>query len=93
MVLLQEWRRRRYVWKCVAAVVWGSCTVMLELLDFPPILWLVDAHALWHLSTVPIPLLWYRYETDNSLCIHYVVNCSFLTDDASYEAELLRKIV
>ena len=59
--VLQEWRRRQYVWKCVAAVVCGSVTVLLELLDFPPLLWVVDAHALWHLSTVPLPLLWYRY--------------------------------
>ena len=58
-LLLQEWRRK-YVWKCVAAVVCGSLTVLLELLDFPPLLWVVDAHALWHLSTVPLPLLWYR---------------------------------
>lgn len=61
--LFQEWSRRRYVWKCLAAVVCGSCTVLLELLDFPPVLWAVDAHALWHLSTVPIPLLWYRCVT------------------------------
>lgn len=59
-LVLQEWRRRKYVWKCVAAVVCGSLTVLLELLDFPPLLWVVDAHSLWHLSTVPLPLLWYR---------------------------------
>lgn len=58
--VFQEWSRRRYTWKCLAAVVCGSCSVLLELLDFPPVLWAVDAHALWHLSTVPIPLLWYR---------------------------------
>ena len=41
--------------------MYGSCMVLLELMDFPPLLWAVDAHALWHLSTIPIPLLWYRY--------------------------------
>ena len=55
------------MWKCVVAVLWGSCTVLLELLDFPPLLWAVDAHALWHLSTAPIPLLWYRYAAAWSL--------------------------
>lgn len=74
---IKEWSRRRYTWKCLAAVVCGSCTVLLELLDFPPVLWAVDAHALWHLSTVPIPLLWY----------------SFLVDDADYETTRRRKIV
>ncbi|CAI7992339.1 Post-GPI attachment to proteins factor 3 [Geodia barretti] len=74
---IKEWRRRHYVWKCVVAVLWGSCTVLLELLDFPPLLWAVDAHALWHLSTAPIPLLWY----------------SFLTDDAKYEMTRHKKQV
>lgn len=33
----------------------------LELFDFPPILRLIDAHALWHLATVPISLYWYYW--------------------------------
>lgn len=38
----------------------------LELLDFPPIgfgtgLRLLDAHALWHLSTIPVVWMWYRF--------------------------------
>ncbi|SGY38123.1 BQ5605_C003g01962 [Microbotryum silenes-dioicae] len=37
----------------------------LELLDFAPIgvfgLRLVDAHALWHASTIPVVSLWYRF--------------------------------
>ena len=35
--------------------------IFLQLLDFPPILWIFDAHSLWHLSTIPLPLFWYRY--------------------------------
>ena len=31
----------------------------LELLDFPPIYWIIDSHAIWHFATVPLPLLWY----------------------------------
>lgn len=27
----------------------------LQIVDFAPIYWLVDAHALFHLATVPIP--------------------------------------
>ncbi|WFD38113.1 uncharacterized protein MJAP1_001061 [Malassezia japonica] len=37
------------------------CAPGLELFDFPPILRLIDAHALWHLSTVPISLYWYYW--------------------------------
>lgn len=36
----------------------SSCTA-LELLDFPPILRCLDAHALWHASTTPIVRWWY----------------------------------
>ena len=38
-----------------------SASVLLELLDFPPILRIVDAHALWHLATVPITKMWYDW--------------------------------
>lgn len=36
-----------------------SASVLLELLDFPPVLRILDAHALWHLATVPITKMWY----------------------------------
>nr|CDI55894.1 related to PER1 protein, involved in manganese homeostasis [Melanopsichium pennsylvanicum 4] len=38
-----------------------SASVLLELLDFPPILRILDAHALWHLATVPITKMWYDW--------------------------------
>ncbi|WFD42834.1 hypothetical protein MPSI1_001484 [Malassezia psittaci] len=42
----------------------------LEIFDFPPILRLVDAHALWHASTVPISLYWYIWlANDAQLCV------------------------
>ena len=33
--------------------------VPLELLDFPPFWDLLDAHALWHLCTVPVQFIIY----------------------------------
>merc|ERR1712107_850593 len=43
-----------YAWKIIAAY-WGVALVLpLELLDFPPLFNLLDAHALWHLLTVPL---------------------------------------
>ncbi|KFM27229.1 Post-GPI attachment to proteins factor 3 [Auxenochlorella protothecoides] len=35
---------------------------LLEVLDFPPLLWhTLDAHAVWHLATIPLWALWYRF--------------------------------
>lgn len=45
---------------CFHVVLKVSLLSSFQLLDFPPILWVFDAHSLWHLSTVPLPLLWYR---------------------------------
>jgi post-GPI attachment to proteins factor 3 len=40
--------------------------------DFPPFFDLIDMHALWHLSTIPITLMWYKLIAidTNSLAIH-----------------------
>ena len=38
-----------------------------ELGDFPPILFLVDAHALWHLGTVFVIVPWYDFLTKDAL--------------------------
>ena len=43
---------------CLLSVLAFSLSSLLEVLDFPPWLWLLDSHSLWHLATVPIPLLW-----------------------------------
>jgi len=33
----------------------------LELFDFPPFLFILDAHSLWHASTVPLVFIWYKF--------------------------------
>jgi hypothetical protein len=33
----------------------------LELIDFPPLRRALDAHALWHLATVPLAVMWYDF--------------------------------
>ena len=44
-------------------LVWAllSMASMLELFDFPPLFWIFDAHALWHLATVPMTFVWYQF--------------------------------
>lgn len=60
-------RRRPYVWRCAVVVASLNLLLLLELGDFPPWRFLLDAHALWHLGTAPLPLLWYRFLIDDSL--------------------------
>ncbi|XP_037084681.1 post-GPI attachment to proteins factor 3-like [Pollicipes pollicipes] len=56
-----------YVWKCALTVILVSVTILLETADFPPLSWVLDAHAFWHLSTFPLPLLWYSFLIDDCL--------------------------
>lgn len=41
-------------------LVGSLLTTLMVTIDFPPIFDLVDMHALWHLSTIPLTLQWYR---------------------------------
>lgn len=36
-------------------------SMSLVAIDFPPFFDLIDVHALWHLSTIPITLMWYKF--------------------------------
>lgn len=68
------WQNRRtlpYSWKCGLVVVLLYGLALLELLDFPPMLWVLDAHSVWHLSTIPVHFLFYRFVPSNAL------SCSF----------------
>lgn len=49
---------RRTVYQFMSLV---HAAMLLEVLDFPPLFWLMDAHALWHVATVPLTYLWYRF--------------------------------
>ena len=41
-------------------VAWIILAMSLELLDFPPLAGIVDAHSLWHLGTVIPTIWWYK---------------------------------
>ncbi|GLV34388.1 Post-GPI attachment to proteins 3 [Carabus blaptoides fortunei] len=64
------WNRRRqpYLWKCAAFFSLTAFSTILEIFDFPPILWTFDSHALWHLSTAIICPLLYSFIIDD--CTH-----------------------
>jgi len=42
-------------------VVAVNAAVLLEVLDFPPFFDTLDAHALWHLATIPLTFLFYQF--------------------------------
>ncbi|TCD64676.1 hypothetical protein EIP91_003790 [Steccherinum ochraceum] len=56
-----------YAYKAVVFVAVTTAATALELLDFPPWGRILDAHALWHLSTVPIAAFWYRFLIQDAL--------------------------
>jgi len=58
-----------HVKKGVGAILVLTGSVLLELLDFPPLMWTIDSHALWHLATAPLPLLWYQFAAGDCLKI------------------------
>lgn len=50
-----------WTWWPAIIVLALSGAMSLELFDFPPFLYAIDAHSLWHLSTIPITWVWYRF--------------------------------
>ncbi|VFQ91984.1 unnamed protein product [Cuscuta campestris] len=47
-------------------VVGGGLAMLLEIYDFPPYKGLVDAHALWHATTVPLTYIWWSFIKDDA---------------------------
>ncbi|XP_028158295.1 post-GPI attachment to proteins factor 3 [Ostrinia furnacalis] len=63
--VLQYLAGRRHAWRVGVFTLLSGAALSLELLDFPPKYNTWDAHALWHLATVPLPLLFYRFVIDD----------------------------
>lgn len=63
---LSQRRKRRYSWKILLFQVLVAISLLLEVNDFPPLLWVLDAHALWHLSTVLPTVLLYSFLIDDT---------------------------
>ncbi|XP_016047093.1 post-GPI attachment to proteins factor 3 isoform X2 [Erinaceus europaeus] len=63
------WSQRAlpHVHKCAAVVLLLQGLSLLELLDFPPLFWVLDAHAIWHISTIPVHILFFSFLKDDSL--------------------------
>jgi hypothetical protein len=48
-------------WRLLALLCAAHAASLLELLDFPPLAGVLDAHALWHVATPPLTLAWYAF--------------------------------
>jgi hypothetical protein len=59
--------RPGFVGKSMIFVALTTGATALELFDFPPWGRIIDAHALWHLSTAPIALFWYNFLVEDAL--------------------------
>lgn len=59
--------KRSHAKLSLVACLAGFAAASLELLDFSPLLGLLDAHALWHCATIPIILLWYTFFRQDAL--------------------------
>lgn len=53
-------KKKSHAWKMFLFQVLIAISLLLEVNDFPPLFWVLDAHALWHLSTVLPTVLLYR---------------------------------
>ncbi|XP_053625033.1 post-GPI attachment to proteins factor 3 [Plodia interpunctella] len=63
--IIQYLGGRKYTWRMIAFTLLSGAALTLELFDFPPKYYAWDAHALWHLSTAPLPLLFYGFVMDD----------------------------
>ncbi|CAO3592452.1 unnamed protein product [Absidia cylindrospora] len=57
-----EWTSRSgFAYMAFISVAGVGVAMALELLDFPPLARVLDAHSFWHLSTIPLMVVWYRF--------------------------------
>ncbi|OIW21125.1 hypothetical protein TanjilG_29781 [Lupinus angustifolius] len=53
-------------WKLWLVVFAGGLAMLLEIYDFPPYEGLLDAHALWHATTIPLTYIWWSFIRDDA---------------------------
>lgn len=58
--------RPRHAYKAGVFVLLTTAATALEVFDFPPLGRVLDAHALWHLTTAPIAMFWYDFLIEDS---------------------------
>ncbi|XP_065320396.1 post-GPI attachment to proteins factor 3-like isoform X2 [Gordionus sp. m RMFG-2023] len=74
---IKEYNIRKYVWRCILSVIIAKAILPLELGDFPPLWDLIDAHSLWHLFSLPLPIIWFKKYTNIKALQNYVKDYFF----------------
>lgn len=60
-------RRNRESLKYLGTIIGlGLISACFEILDFPPIFWVIDAHSIFHALTIPTPLLLAKFAFEES---------------------------
>ena len=57
----------------ITLVALTTLAMSLELLDFPPVFRSVDAHALWHASTIPLAAAWWSFLCNDAVELERVM--------------------
>ena len=59
----RQYSKSKRVWATWPGMIvtWLVAAMSLELLDFPPVLDAIDAHALWHAATIIPAVWWYHF--------------------------------
>lgn len=67
-VVLVAWTqaaKHPHRWRLLALIVAVHAASLLEVLDFPPLVGLLDAHACWHAATPALALAWWSFVEDD----------------------------
>lgn len=56
-----NWKRIPHAWHMCVVVVALTATALLEIFDFPAYWRVLDAHSLWHASTIPCVRLYWEF--------------------------------
>ncbi|XP_065211219.1 post-GPI attachment to proteins factor 3 [Planococcus citri] len=62
---LWNWNIISHVKYATIYVSLTTIVALLEVFDFPPVLWVFDAHSMWHLATVPLPYFIYKFAIED----------------------------
>jgi hypothetical protein len=65
--VLLQYKAKPYAYKMAVCVLSLCAAMSLELLDFPPIWRIFDAHSLWHAATIPVVRIYWDFVTDDAI--------------------------